>query len=124
MEEIKKSHEMTEAHIQFVSLVDRAANKHKFLLAKQEGDDMNASKSYQYGQARNVITEQINELQKAVRGIDTALKCCNNGDEKAELTAAKDAYKHIKKAFSYGEGFKVSDEVKKADEEHYLHGIL
>lgn len=126
MEEIKKAHEITDAHIYFVSLVDKAANKHKFIIEKQEeeGKGMNLMRSYTYGQARNVVMEQINELQKAVKDIDAAILHCNKQDEDKELTVAKSALVHIKKAMSYGEGLKVSDEVKKAAEEHYLHGIL
>jgi len=38
MSNVNKSYEITDARIQFVSLVDKAANKKKFLITKQEGD--------------------------------------------------------------------------------------
>lgn len=37
MSNVNKSYEITDARIQFVSLVDKAANKKKFLITKQEG---------------------------------------------------------------------------------------
>lgn len=37
MSKVNKSYEITDARIQFVSLVDKAANKKKFLITKQEG---------------------------------------------------------------------------------------
>lgn len=38
MSNVKKSIEITDAKIKFVSLVDKAANKKSFLLTKQEDD--------------------------------------------------------------------------------------
>ncbi len=40
--EIEKAHEITDARIEFVSLVDKAANKRQFLIAKSEGGDAEA----------------------------------------------------------------------------------
>lgn len=36
MKKLKKAFAITDAKISFVSLVDAAANKHKFLITKQE----------------------------------------------------------------------------------------
>ena len=39
MSKIAKSYEISDAKIMFVSLVDKAANKHKFLITKSQGNE-------------------------------------------------------------------------------------
>ncbi len=95
---IRKAIEMSDAKISFVSLVDRPANKRKFLIIKQERKDGTMAKN------ENVITEE--ECDQLIDAI---------ADRVIEKLAGDSDDSSIKKA---------AQKAIEKTQPHYLQGIL
>ncbi|MEG1894588.1 MAG: hypothetical protein RR162_00010 [Oscillospiraceae bacterium] len=92
--------EISDAKIQFVSLVDKAANKKRFLIVKQK-------------ERENIMEKNINTEEQALESIVTAI--------------TSSVYKQVLKNLSDGGICSIDDEtgavIQKSDK-HYLSGII
>ena len=62
-----------------------------------------------YGQARNLITNEISLLRRSINSIDDAIRCNNLGKDKLEKAAISEADRYMKQAHRVGKDIKIID---------------